>query len=71
MYKILINFWLKDERFKRIGVLELIYYRDGIMNVFVWGYKDIFGGDEIYFQVLMVRVRNEVVDCNMYSWVFQ
>lgn len=69
MYKIPTNPWPKDERLKRIGALELTHYRDGIMNVFARGYKDILGGDETYFQVLMARARNEVVDRNMHSWV--
>ncbi|KAK4182903.1 S-adenosyl-L-methionine-dependent methyltransferase [Podospora australis] len=69
IFKIPTNPWPKDERLKKIGALELTHYRDGIMNVFARGYTQILGGDETYFQVLMARARNEIMNRDMHSWV--
>jgi hypothetical protein len=67
--KIPTNPWPRDERLKRIGAFELTHFRDGIANVFARGYTDILGGDPVYFQVLLARARQEVLNRGMHSWV--
>ncbi|KAK3682770.1 S-adenosyl-L-methionine-dependent methyltransferase [Podospora appendiculata] len=67
--KIPTNPWPKDSRLKKIGAFELAHFRDGIANVFARGYEDILGGDPVYFQVLLARARQEVMNRGMHSWV--
>jgi SAM-dependent methyltransferase len=67
--KIPTNPWPKDERMKRIGAFELLYFRDGIANIFARGYTQILGGDPAYFEVVMAKARQEVLNRKMHSYV--
>lgn len=67
--KIPTNPWPKDPRLKMIGAFELLHFRDTISNVFARGYTQILGGDPTYFQVLLAKARQEVLNRDMHSWV--
>ena len=54
---------------KRIGAFELLYFRDGIANIFARGYTQILGGDPAYFEVVMANARKEVLNRKMHSYV--
>lgn len=69
LFKIPTNPWPRDQRLKEIGLLELGHFRDSIANVFARGYTQILGGDPAYFELLMARAREEVVNRHMHSWV--
>lgn len=67
--KIPTNPWPRDQALKQIGALELSHFRDTIANVFARGYEQILGGDPTYFQVLLAKARQEVLNRHMHSWV--
>ena len=67
--KIPTNPWPKEPRLKQIGAFELVHFRDGIANIFARGYTQILGGDPKYFQVLMARAREEVLNKRMHSYL--
>ncbi|KAM5354448.1 hypothetical protein ACJ41O_001097 [Fusarium nematophilum] len=63
------NPWPRDKHLKEIGAFELHHFRETIANVFARGYEQILGGDPDYFQVLLAKARQEVLNPNMHSWV--
>lgn len=67
--KIPTNPWPKDQRLKQIGAFELVHFRDGIANIFARGYTQILGGNPDYFQVLMARAREEVLNRRVHSYL--
>lgn len=69
VFKIPTNPWPKDERLKRVGLFELVHFRDNISSVFARGFRQILNGDPAYFEVLLARARKEVLNLQMHSWV--
>lgn len=67
--KIPTNPWPKSPRLKKVGAFELSHFRDKISNIFARGYQDILGGDPVYFEVLLAKARQEVLNKDMHSWV--
>lgn len=67
--KIPTNPWPKYPRLKKVGAFELSHFRDTISNIFSRGYTEILGGDPTYFQVLLAKARQEVLNRDMHSYV--
>lgn len=67
--KIPTNPWPKDSKMKEIGAIELVHFRDGIRNIFARGYTQILGGDPAYFEVLIAKARQEVLNRKMHSYL--
>jgi 2-polyprenyl-3-methyl-5-hydroxy-6-metoxy-1,4-benzoquinol methylase len=70
VFKVPTNPWPKDPRLKKIGALELVNFHDGAEGFMMRGFTQILGGTKEDAEILIARVRSEVRNRRVHSYLF-
>ena len=69
-HKVPLGPWPKHKRLKKIGAIELVHVPEALEPCILRGFTQVLGGDLNHLQVMLTRVRNEIKNPKMHSYVW-
>lgn len=70
IFKIPEGPWPKDKKLKQIGAFEKANLDEGLEALIIRGYTQVLGGDAHTAQVMMAKVRQELANPTIHSYVY-